>query len=183
MAAASGTFNRFTHWLKSPDARKYFFSTHFWGPVANWGLPLAAIADVINKDEEVISGVMSPTLAIYSGIFMRFAWQVKPRNYLLFACHMTNSAAQSVQCIRWFNYWYMGGREKKHPELVASDAASAAAKKVEQASKDLQEAAIGQAIAIENASKPAAQANFEKAQKVVEELVKKEESKNSKDGK
>lgn len=34
--------------------------------VANWGLPLAAISDVINKDEEFISGVMSPTLAMYS---------------------------------------------------------------------------------------------------------------------
>jgi hypothetical protein len=34
--------------------------------VANWGLPLAAISDVINKDEEFISGVMSPTLATYS---------------------------------------------------------------------------------------------------------------------
>ncbi|VDK60100.1 unnamed protein product [Anisakis simplex] len=33
----------------------YFMSTHFWGPLANWGLPLAAIAD-IKKDPEQISG-------------------------------------------------------------------------------------------------------------------------------
>lgn len=33
----------------------YFMSTHFWGPVANWGLPLAAIAD-FKKDPEKISG-------------------------------------------------------------------------------------------------------------------------------
>lgn len=33
--------------------------------VANWGLPLAAIAD-IRKDPEMISGVMSPTLMGYS---------------------------------------------------------------------------------------------------------------------
>ena len=26
--------------------KDYFLSTHFWGPVANWGLPLAAIADL-----------------------------------------------------------------------------------------------------------------------------------------
>lgn len=33
-------------------------STHFWGPVANWGIPIAAIAD-INKDPQMISGKMT----------------------------------------------------------------------------------------------------------------------------
>jgi hypothetical protein len=46
---------------------------------------------------------------------MRFAWRVQPRNYLLFACHATNAAAQLVQCGRFANYWYLGGREKAHP--------------------------------------------------------------------
>ncbi len=37
----------------------YFLSsTHFWGPVANWGIPLAAIADT-NKDVSLISGKMT----------------------------------------------------------------------------------------------------------------------------
>lgn len=31
---------------------------HFWGPIANWGLPLAAIADV-KRDPELISGNMT----------------------------------------------------------------------------------------------------------------------------
>ena len=35
--------------------------------VANFGLPLAAIAD-LNKDEEVISGTMTATLAFYSSV-------------------------------------------------------------------------------------------------------------------
>ncbi len=35
-----------------------FSSTHFWGPVANWGIPLAAIAD-IKKDPKFISGKMT----------------------------------------------------------------------------------------------------------------------------
>lgn len=48
-------------------------------------------------------------------IFMRFAWRVQPRNYLLFACHATNATAQTVQEGRFLNYWYFGGREKKHP--------------------------------------------------------------------
>ncbi len=46
---------------------------------------------------------------------MRFAWRVVPRNYLLFACHATNSVAQLTQEARFVNYWYFGGREKKHP--------------------------------------------------------------------
>ncbi|ORY34083.1 putative mitochondrion protein [Naematelia encephala] len=106
---------RLLTWFKSPEGRQYFFSTHFWGPMANWGLPIAALGDIIGKDEETISGVMSPTLAGYSMIFMRFAWRVQPRNYLLFACHATNATAQLVQEARFLNYWYGGGREKKHP--------------------------------------------------------------------
>ena len=35
-----------------------FFSTHFWGPVANWGIPIAAIADS-GKDVSLISGKMT----------------------------------------------------------------------------------------------------------------------------
>jgi len=93
-------------------AREYFFSTHFWGPVANWGLPLAALAD-LKKDEELISGTMTTALACYSMVFMRFAWRVQPRNYLLFACHLTNATAQSVQEVRFVNYWLRGGREEK----------------------------------------------------------------------
>lgn len=32
---------------------------------------------------------------------MRFAWRVQPRNYLLFACHATNAAAQITQGARF----------------------------------------------------------------------------------
>lgn len=34
------------------------FSTHFWGPVANWGIPIAAIADT-QKSPQFISGKMT----------------------------------------------------------------------------------------------------------------------------
>ncbi|KAI0257120.1 hypothetical protein BJV78DRAFT_12881 [Lactifluus subvellereus] len=113
----------FFHWLRSPAAREYFFSTHFWGPVANWGLPLAAIAD-LKKDEEVISGSMTSALAAYSMVFMRFAWKVEPRNYLLFACHATNATAQLTQGYRFVNYWHRGGKEKKGITAIpATDAA------------------------------------------------------------
>jgi hypothetical protein len=71
--------------------------------VANWGLPLAAIAD-IKKDPEMISGNMTGALTVYSLLFMRFAWMVQPRNYLLFACHATNETAQLIQGYRYINY-------------------------------------------------------------------------------
>ncbi|GAW03605.1 mitochondrion protein [Lentinula edodes] len=99
-------------WLRSPASREYLMSTHFWGPLANWGLPLAALAD-LKKDEEVISGTMTTALTCYSLTFSRFAWVVQPRNYLLLACHMTNVTAQSIQLYRFNEYWNRGGRERK----------------------------------------------------------------------
>ncbi|XP_036146650.1 mitochondrial pyruvate carrier 1 isoform X3 [Monomorium pharaonis] len=44
--------------LKSKETRDYFMSTHFWGPVANWAIPIAAIAD-IQRDPKYISGKMT----------------------------------------------------------------------------------------------------------------------------
>merc|ERR1711939_1059954 len=84
--------------------RDYLMSTHFWGPVANWGLPLAAITDISTKDETAISGVMTGALAAYSMVFMLFAW------------NGTNATAQMVQGARFVNYWYMGGKDK--PKLT-----------------------------------------------------------------
>ncbi|KIK70966.1 hypothetical protein GYMLUDRAFT_210670 [Collybiopsis luxurians FD-317 M1] len=114
----------FMAWLRSPASREYLMSTHFWGPLANWGLPLAALAD-LSKDEEVISGTMTTALACYSATFSRFAWVVQPRNYLLLACHLTNVTAQSTQLYRWNEYWNRGGRERKLGLTgVAQDAAN-----------------------------------------------------------
>ncbi|KAF9935802.1 hypothetical protein BGZ67_002972 [Mortierella alpina] len=92
--------------------------THFWGPVANWGLPLAAIAD-FKKDPELISGKMTCALSVYSLLFMRFAWMVQPRNYLLFACHFTNEGAQLTQAYRFIQHHHLGGN--KAQELVQED--------------------------------------------------------------
>ncbi|XP_017780787.1 PREDICTED: mitochondrial pyruvate carrier 1-like [Nicrophorus vespilloides] len=91
--------------LKSKEFRNYLASTHFWGPVANWGIPIAALAD-IKKDPKYISGTMTFALCCYSLVFMRFAWKVQPRNMLLFACHFTNEGAQLVQLGRFMNYTY-----------------------------------------------------------------------------
>jgi len=101
---------------------------------ANWGLPIAAMAD-LQKDEEIISGTMTSAMTVYSTIFMRFAWRVQPRNYLLLACHATNTTAQSIQGVRFLNYWYNGGREAKLARTgeaaLVDDAGNSAKVKVE----------------------------------------------------
>ena len=111
----------FVNWLNSPAGRKYFFSTHFWGPVANWGLPLAAFTD-LSKDAGMISGPMTTALGAYSICFMRFAWMVKPRNYLLFACHAVNFSLQSVQAGRFITHQMEENQSPKEEtkKLVAS---------------------------------------------------------------
>jgi hypothetical protein len=40
-------------------------------------------------------------MCIYSALFARFAWMIKPRNYLLLACHFSNELVQLNQMRRW----------------------------------------------------------------------------------
>ncbi|XP_047357444.1 mitochondrial pyruvate carrier 1-like isoform X2 [Vespa velutina] len=79
--------------------------THFWGPVFNWMIPIAAIADT-QKHPRIISGKMTLALTLYSLTFMRFAIRVQPRNMLLFACHGVNAVAQLTQGCRYLHYHY-----------------------------------------------------------------------------
>ncbi|CTQ41470.1 Uncharacterised protein family (UPF0041) [Babesia microti strain RI] len=81
----------------------YYGSSHFWGPIANWGFVLAGISD-LKKNPDNISKNMSGVLCFYSMLFMRFSIMVKPRNYLLFACHFCNSTIQATQLIRIYNH-------------------------------------------------------------------------------
>ena len=45
MASSIRSVSAYFRQYSKKDWINYFLSTHFWGPVANWGLPLAAIAD------------------------------------------------------------------------------------------------------------------------------------------
>eukprot|EP00898_Chlorokybus_atmophyticus_P008719 jgi/Chlat1/8849/Chrsp91S08179 len=76
-------------------------TTHFWGPVANWGFVVAGLADM-KKSPDMISGPMTGTLCVYSLLFMRFAWMVQPRNYLLLSCHVANETVQLYNFQRWY---------------------------------------------------------------------------------
>ncbi|XP_061952468.1 mitochondrial pyruvate carrier 1 isoform X1 [Populus nigra] len=87
----------FRTFLNSPVGPK---TTHFWGPVANWGLVTAGLVD-IKKPPEMISGNMTGAMCVCSALLMRFAWMVQPRNYLLLACHASNETVQLYQLSRW----------------------------------------------------------------------------------
>lgn len=104
--------------LKSKEFRQYLASTHFWGPIANWGIPIAAMADISSKPPEIISGKMTAALCFYSAMFMRFAIKVQPRNLLLFSCHFTNEIAQLCQGYRLVRYEYLGGKEARAQEAL-----------------------------------------------------------------
>eukprot|EP01064_Diplonema_japonicum_P009895 TRINITY_DN1730_c1_g1_i1.p1 TRINITY_DN1730_c1_g1~~TRINITY_DN1730_c1_g1_i1.p1 ORF type:complete len:249 (+),score=70.50 TRINITY_DN1730_c1_g1_i1:379-1125(+) len=79
-------------------------TTHFWGPLANWALVGSAVWDGLNYGPEMISVPMTMTMCVYSGLFMRFAWAVQPRNYLLLSCHAFNEMAQITQLCRAYKY-------------------------------------------------------------------------------
>ncbi|EFJ25060.1 hypothetical protein SELMODRAFT_39172, partial [Selaginella moellendorffii] len=86
----------FKNFLNSPVGPK---TTHFWGPVANWGFVVAGLVD-LNKPPDMMSSNMTSVMCIYSLLFMRFAWMVQPRNYLLFSCHAANESVQLYHLAR-----------------------------------------------------------------------------------
>ncbi|KAI9781420.1 MAG: pyruvate transporter mpc1 [Geoglossum umbratile] len=98
--------------IRSHPVISYVCSTHFWGPVSNFGIPIAAVMDT-QRDPEIISGRMTGALIVYSATFMRYSLAVQPKNYLLFACHFINEGAQLTQGYRYLQYWRWGGREKE----------------------------------------------------------------------
>ncbi|KAM0514768.1 hypothetical protein ACHAPE_006443 [Trichoderma viride] len=97
--------------IRSNPMLSYVCTTHFWGPVSNFGIPIAAVLDT-QKSPDLISGQMTAALTVYSLTFMRYALAVSPKNYLLFGCHVVNSCAQLTQGYRYLSYHQWGGKEK-----------------------------------------------------------------------
>ncbi|XP_029166532.1 mitochondrial pyruvate carrier 1-like [Nylanderia fulva] len=108
-------FQRMSKALLTKEMRDYLLSTHFWGPVFNWAIPIATISDA-RKHPKIISGKMTVALTLYSMGFMRFAFKVKPRNLLLFACHIANVGAQLTQGYRFLDYHYIQQKEPDQKE-------------------------------------------------------------------
>lgn len=67
-------------------------------------------------------------MCIYSCLFMRFAWMVQPRNYLLLACHASNETVQLTQMYRWYT-WHNSAEGQAVAAANAAAAAAAAAPK------------------------------------------------------
>lgn len=113
MAAPAAAASGFSAWVRSPTGPK---TTHFWGPVANWGLVGAGMLDS-QKPADQISITMTGVLCGYSLLFMRFAYMVTPRNYLLMSVHVCNEGVQAWQLTR----------AVRHQQGVAAAQAAAAA--------------------------------------------------------
>ena len=117
----AATPSAFQAWVNSPAGPR---TTHFWGPVANWGLVLAGLMD-LKKAPETISVNMTGVLCAYSLLFMRFAWMVSPRNYLLLSCHVCNETVQGYHLVRALRHQW--GQDAAAPAPAAAAAAAAAA--------------------------------------------------------
>ncbi|KAM3086630.1 hypothetical protein ACMFMG_000756 [Clarireedia jacksonii] len=121
--------------IRSNPAVSYVCSTHFWGPVSNFGIPIAAVMDT-QKSPELISGKMTLALCIYSATFMRYALAVTPMNPLLFLCHFVNEGAQLTQGYRWMQYNKWGGKE----EMMKNSALESVKEGVQEAVKKAERA-------------------------------------------
>ncbi|CAN8068503.1 unnamed protein product [Agarophyton chilense] len=109
---SNGSSSTLMNFINSPTGPK---TTHFWGPITNWGISIAAMKDM-TKPAEKVSPNMTIALCVYSLLFMRFALKVQPKNYLLFACHATNEVAQCYQLQRVYggvDLFYKAPSEQK----------------------------------------------------------------------
>jgi hypothetical protein len=59
---------------------------------SNFGIPVAAITDLIGKPAENINGRMTGALTIYSATFMRYAWST---THLILCMVLMNSGDSS----------------------------------------------------------------------------------------
>lgn len=97
----------------------------FWGgmgALAGWGMSGAAIYDATLQGPEVISLPMTGVLIIYSSLFARWAFVVKPANMLLAGCHIANVAAQSNQMRRAMEHKMATGQEAQVNDLMTKAA-------------------------------------------------------------
>ncbi|ANQ09621.1 Uncharacterized protein PCOAH_00041790 [Plasmodium coatneyi] len=85
------------------NVKSNVFSIMFWAPLANWGFVLAGCND-LKKLPMFVSEKMTAVLAVYSLLFMRYSLAIKPKNYLLFSCHATNTVVQSILLFRKLKY-------------------------------------------------------------------------------
>ena len=109
------------------EAKKsWWVSAEFWGAAgaaAGWGMTGAAIYDASMAGPEIISLNMTSVMIVYSSLFARWAWVVKPRNLALCACHVSNIVAQTNQMRRAIVHKLDSGEEEQVKEIGMKAAA------------------------------------------------------------
>ena len=102
-------------------------SAEFWGrcgALAGWGMSGAAIYDALESSPELISLNMTGVLLVYSSLFARWAFVVKPQNLLLAGCHITNIGAQANQLRRAVEYKKENGKDDEVNDILQKAAAT-----------------------------------------------------------
>jgi hypothetical protein len=89
-----------TAFIRSPVGP---LTTHFWGPTLN---AMFVVQGFYERDRPAhkLSRNMQMILTSYSILFMRFSLVVKPRNYLLFCVHVSNTMLQANLLARRLNF-------------------------------------------------------------------------------
>ena len=86
----------------------------------------AAIYDAMQSSPDVISLNMTGVLIVYSSLFARWAFVVKPQNLLLAGCHVTNVGAQLNQMWRALEYKRSKGEDDAVNDIMMKAGATAA---------------------------------------------------------
>ncbi len=82
----------------------------------------AAIYDALQSSPELISLNMTGVLIVYSSMFARWAFVVKPQNLLLAGCHVANVCAQGNQLRRAVEYKRERGMDGEVRDILAKAA-------------------------------------------------------------
>lgn len=96
-------------------------SAEIWGgmgALAGWGMSGAVIYDAVLQGPEVISLNMTCVLIVYSSLFARWAFIVKPQNLLLAGCHVANITAQLNQLRRALQHKMDTGQEEQVRDMA-----------------------------------------------------------------
>jgi hypothetical protein len=115
---------------EAPKSQSWWDSAEFWGrcgALAGWGMSGAAIYDAVQSSPEVISLNMTGVLIVYSSLFARWAFVVKPQNLLLAGCHVTNVAAQCNQMWRALEFKRSKGEDEAVNDIMMKAGATAVA--------------------------------------------------------
>lgn len=110
------------------SSTSWWSNVNFWGTagaLAGWGMSGAAIYDAFESSPELISLNMTGVLLVYSSLFARWAFIVKPQNLLLCACHVTNIVAQGNQMRRALEHKNAVGETEQVNELLVNAAGTA----------------------------------------------------------